>query len=256
MRFALTLSALLCLSAPAFAQSPGDVQVLHAYLYSGSATEARNALAVQQLLAARPQVANAPDGTGTVLSSALDLAGVAGEIGRRARTLAGWLLARKANPDARVSGSQPLILKYAMFAQVEALELLVRAGADLKATDADGRTALHWVALLVEGDPAAPSAALKVRRFLRAATVLLDGKAPVDARDRQGVTPLAATAFLGNLELAKLLVSRGADVNAKDRGGESVLARVAGRHRERWANAREKALLPPVLAFLRSRGAR
>jgi hypothetical protein len=45
-------------------------------------------------------------------------------------------------------------------------------------------------------------------------------------------------------------------VNAKDRGGETVLQRVQGRHRERWANASEKALLPPVMAYLKSRGAR
>jgi len=251
MRIALTLPVLLCLSTPVLAQSPADVKALHSYLYSGSATEAQHAQTVQRLLATKPALANAPDGRGTVLSNALDSAGVAGDLGRKARTLAGWLLARKADPNARVGGA-PMILKYAMFAQVEPLELLVRAGADLKATDADGRTALHWVALLKEGG----RSAAEVQKLLQAATVLLGGKAPVDARDQQGVTPLAATAFLGNLKLTELLVSRGADVNAKDRGGETVLQRVQGRYQEKWANAKEKALLPPVMAYLKSRGAR
>jgi len=97
-----------------------------------------------------------------------------------------------------------------------------------------------------------------VQGYLRALKVLLDGKCPIDAKDKRGVTALAATSFLGNLKMTELLVAGGADVNAKDKDGYSVLGRIKLRHapKDSFANARERALLPPVIAFLEKKGAK
>ena len=45
---------------------------------------------------------------------------------------------------------------------------------------------------------------------------LLDGGAPVDARDGRGRTALLAATHADKVEAARLLIERGADVNAKD----------------------------------------
>lgn len=43
----------------------------------------------------------------------------------------------------------------------------------------------------------------------------MKGKANVNAKDRDGTTPLHLAATLNNLEMVKLLLSNGANVNAE-----------------------------------------
>lgn len=60
---------------------------------------------------------------------------------------------------------------------------------------------------------------------------LLDRGLPVDARDREGNTPLHFAAGAGNAELAAYLIGRGADVNAVNLYGDSPLERATENHR-------------------------
>ena len=78
---------------------------------------------------------------------------------------------------------------------LEAVQLLLYAGANLSRTDCYGRTALH-------------RAAVEAPR--RVARVLVDAGADVDARDLLLDSPLHVAAIWGNEGVARLLVSHGA----------------------------------------------
>ncbi len=82
-------------------------------------------------------------------------------------------------------------------------------GADINAEDNEfGVTALSWATL--RGDTA-------IAQFLIAKG------ADVNAKNRDGSTPLHSAAFLGRTEIAKLLIQRGADVNPKNYRGETLI---------------------------------
>jgi ankyrin repeat protein len=123
---------------------------------------------------------------------------------------------------------------------------LVSAGADLNATDLEGRTALlivaatgdessaELVALLVAktGDPNRPDATgntplhYAVHNNRKAiVSVLLRSGARVNVTNDRGQRPLHLAKGEG---VAKLLVAKGADLEARDRKGETPLATVAG----------------------------
>ncbi|HYL37658.1 MAG TPA: ankyrin repeat domain-containing protein [Bryobacteraceae bacterium] len=108
------------------------------------------------------------------------------------------------NTDRR--GTTPLMYAAAL-GSLDAMKLLVEAGADVNAVNDFGATPLMWCA----GDVA------KVR-------YLLDRGASVTARSKEGRTPLAiAATYDGSAEILKLMIEKGADVRAKDASGTSVL---------------------------------
>jgi len=78
----------------------------------------------------------------------------------------------------------------------------------LNATDADGRTPLHW---------AASSGSVEIVRLL------VDRKAKVDAQDGSGWTALHIASSAGQLPVVIELIGAGADVNAKNEKGISSL---------------------------------
>lgn len=93
----------------------------------------------------------------------------------------------------------------------DAVLMLLANGADPRATDADGATALHAAAR--NADPSI-------------AALLLDAGAEPDALDAQGVSALGVAAAQGNLELARFLLSRGA--GCEPAGGEPALLLATG----------------------------
>ena len=84
--------------------------------------------------------------------------------------------------------------------RVENLKLLLKRGADLKATFYGvGATALHVAAQ---------------QGSVEASKVLLDAGIKIDARDQYQMTPLISAVTAGQRGVAELLIKRGADVNA------------------------------------------
>lgn len=94
--------------------------------------------------------------------------------------------------------------------RVEAVTLLLDAGADVNATDDIGQSALH--AVCDSGE-------------LEIAKLLLDAKADVTLADNDGNTPLHTVVGYDwdSIELVRLLIASGADVNAKNKEGETPL---------------------------------
>jgi ankyrin repeat protein len=132
-------------------------------------------------------------------------------------------------------GASPLMIA-SLYGDVEAVKLLLDAGADANAAADDGATALMWgarnsqiVQLLIDSG-ASVSARSKLGRTplaiaaahagnAQAASALLAAGADVNAQDNARVTPLTAAASTGDTELLQLLLDAGADVHLGDAKG-------------------------------------
>ena len=134
------------------------------------------------------------------------------------------------------------------FGSVEALKLLIDAGADVNARNAFGATALMWAVndigkvrlLLAKGAEVNSKSKMGRSALLMAASddaglpvvrMLLDKGAEVDARDAMQTTALIQAA---NRDIALLLLAKGADVNAKDGGGFTPLLGAAAAGDIQW----------------------
>lgn len=89
--------------------------------------------------------------------------------------------------------------------RADTLQSLLTAGANVRARDREGRTALIWA---VKGTPSSSSHPELV-------ALLIEAGAELDARDREGGTPLVYAAVRGDTKSARLLIDAGADVNAR-----------------------------------------
>jgi ankyrin repeat protein len=118
------------------------------------------------------------------------------------------LLAAAASADA---AAPPLVQAIKSGDRTTALTL-ARDADEVRATEADGTTALHWA--VRQGD------AELVDRILRTG-------ADVNAANRYGVTPLRLAAIAGEPTLLKTLLDAGGDGNALGKDGETLLMTVA-----------------------------
>jgi ankyrin repeat protein len=138
----------------------------------------------------------------------------------------------------------------------------IDAGADVKARDVDGTTALHWAVhnddvalvarLLHDGADVAATNDYGSSPLQEAAVaadpaiikLLLKAGANVDSPNAEGQTVLMVVARTGNVESAKLLLSHGAKINAIEQwGGQSALM---------WAAAQSQ---PEMVKLLVAKGA-
>ena len=87
-------------------------------------------------------------------------------------------------------------------------EVLLKQGADIHAKNKNGWTSLHWGALNNAADTA---------------EVLLKNGADVNAKNENGDTPLHHAARNNNHNIAEVLLKNGADVNAKNKDGDTPL---------------------------------
>ena len=95
---------------------------------------------------------------------------------------------------------------------VPAVRALIKSGADVRAPEGDGATALHWAA---------------DRDSLELTRLLLDAGAAAGAANDLGVTPLHLAAANGNTALLRLLLGQRADANAAAESGVTALMEAA-----------------------------
>lgn len=120
-------------------------------------------------------------------------------------------VAEKTGVNTRGPRDVTPLMHAAAFGSVEAVRILLDAGAEPNAKDAFGATALLWAA----GDP-------------EKARILVEHGADVNAQTTRGRTPLIfAAAHAGNLETVRLLLAKGADVKASDSEGSTALLAAA-----------------------------
>ena len=160
------------------------------------------------------------------------------------------------------SATEPLALVEAVHARDAArVRALLKEGADPKAAQPDGATALAWAAhwneleiadlLIGAGADANAANELGVTPLMLAAengsapmvTRLLAAGADAARARSSGETSVMMAARVGNLDVVRLLVDGGGDVNAKTTRGHTALM---------WAAAEKHA---PVTRFLVERGA-
>ena len=94
----------------------------------------------------------------------------------------------------------------------EGVRSLLEQDADVNAAQADGTTALHWVAL---------------RDDLATAQLLIRAGADINAANQYGITPLSLACTNGSVAMVEKLLKAGADPNAVQQTGETAIMTAA-----------------------------
>ena len=114
-------------------------------------------------------------------------------------------------PEKTLDGGTPL-MDASVTGQMDMIALLLRNGADIRATDAEGNTALHHAVWNNRGE---------------AVKALLDAGAEVNARRKGNVFALETAAYFGYEDIERLLIARGALINNKVYEGYTPLHQAA-----------------------------
>ena len=179
----------------------GDMNLLEA-------VTSKNAAKLQELLAKGAD----PNSRNTEGSTALQIA-----VEHGMTDIVNILLENKADPNNVKDGSDPLLLKAGSFlpGNTDIAMMLLEHGANPNVKQEDGTTILHLAAM---------------HNKLELVQLALDKGADVDAKDKQGMTPLMSNqsvwmSDMGNdsPDITNLLLSRGADPKAVDNEGIPVL---------------------------------
>ncbi|KAI0384065.1 hypothetical protein F5Y04DRAFT_278062 [Hypomontagnella monticulosa] len=93
---------------------------------------------------------------------------------------------------------------------------------DPEKPDDDGLRPIHWA---IRNDTNLDDAALAVQK-------LIDFGIDVDAKDKEGRSPLYYAAYYGNLRVAKLLIDKKAKLNVTNQDGETALVAACKKHHE------------------------
>lgn len=110
--------------------------------------------------------------------------------------------------------------------QVKLIRRLLDGGADIHATDDQGYTALHDAAADLRGsmfDAFKRGYETSDEQATSPVNVMLDAGADINARTRQGFTPLHLAALFAPTAVAELLIARGADWRVTANEGETPL---------------------------------
>ena len=106
----------------------------------------------------------------------------------------------------------PLLCTAAAKGAERSLKALLEAGADVRLSERDGASALHFASCFGHAEC--------VRLLLRA-------KAPVEAVSEDGTTPLMSAAYGGHRDVVEVLLSAGASLYARDKFGSQPLHHAA-----------------------------
>jgi ankyrin repeat protein len=94
------------------------------------------------------------------------------------------------------------------FGSLEAIEILLEYGVDIREIDSDGLSAID--------------VAIKFRREDVIRFCIEKGLDVNKTHRKSGITPIILTACFNNTDIAELLIEHGADINSTDYGGMSV----------------------------------
>jgi ankyrin repeat protein len=147
------------------------------------------------------------------------------------------------------------LIRAARSADVEAMRLLVTAGADPKLAESDG---FNTVIAVTAGPEIPPLTVVDRERpaepdALLALEFLVERGVDVNAADALGATALHTAAKRGYVEVVRFLAEHGANLNAEDRGGHTPLDYAMGRSPAFFGKPPES---PAAAVALRELGAR
>lgn len=164
------------------------------------------------------------------------------------------LLDAGADPNAYDSGGRTVLMRAVRSGNVDKVRHLLDAGADVKKRGRNGGTVLHELAWAVHFYPQhfAPSPQEKAGALVK---LLVTRGGDINARDKDGYTPLQLAIFHNCPDLVQVFADNGADVNATDDRGFTPLDTVLLLVRPAQSGSQDFLSLQRVAAILQSRGA-